>query len=341
VVRIEPRHEWKQKHQPESTRVRHAPAGMTEITVVIVVSREPAELLAECLGHVAPAGRRVIVIDNASPANGEQAARSGYANVDVVRLQTNRGYGAAANVGIERSAPHDVLLMNADAWPLGDAIDVLAVCLAERPEAGLVGPRLVGRDGTPQPSRFSFPTRWWTGSPAASSWPDRGRPHGATLAGPRERRRRSRFFLVGAVLLLRRAALDDVGLFDPSFFIFNEEVDLAWRMWEAGWTSDSCADSTFVHVGGSATRVEWSAMYLEQVRGHLRFLAKHQGAPVADDAWRYLRRVLRLRALVARGPVADAYREAARWLDAHPPAAAGGPAERTRAQGGRTNGNGR
>src|SRR5207237_2046715 len=144
------------------------------------------------------------------------------------RLDANRGYGAAANVGIERSVPNDILLMNADAWPLGDGVEALVACLAARPRAAIVGPRLVGRDGAPQPTCFSFPTKWWTGSPAMSSWPDRGRPRGGRMSGAEDR---SRFALVGAVLLLRRAALERVGSFDPSFFIFNEEVDLAWRVW--------------------------------------------------------------------------------------------------------------
>ena len=146
----------------------------------------------------------------------------------------------------------------------------------------------------------------------------------------------SRFALVGAVLLLRRAALEQAGSFDPSFFIFNEEVDLAWRVWEAGWTCESCTDATFVHIGGSATRSQWTAMYVEQVRGHLRFLEKHQGENVAEDARAYLRRVLRLRALLARGPIADAYREAARWLDGHAPTSGDERPEHTRGSEDRT-----
>ena len=269
-----------------------------------------------------------MVIANGPTAEGATVAVAEYPLVELVRLDANRGYGAAANVGIETSAPNDVLLMNADAWPLADGVEALVACLAGRPRAAMVGPRLVGRDGTPQPTRFSFPTKWWTGSPAVSSWPDRARPRRGTMksAGqPGE----SRFVVVGAVLLLRRAALEQVGSFDPSFFIFNEEVDLAWRFWEAGWTCESCADATFVHIGGSATRSQWPTMYHEQVRGHLRFLAKHQGPSVAEDARNYLRRVLRLRALFARGEVADAYREAARWLDGHVPTSGNGEPERT------------
>ncbi|MGZ4413434.1 MAG: glycosyltransferase family 2 protein [Gaiellaceae bacterium] len=328
------RHERHEKHQAQSVR-RHGGQVLTEVTAVIVASREPPDVLAECLEHVVPTGVRAIVVANGLTAERAMSAVGEYPSVELVRLDVNRGYGAAANVGIERSAPNDVLLMNADAWPLAGGVEALAACLAGRPRAAILGPRLVGRDGTPQPTRFSFPTKWWTGSPAVSSWPDRARPwRGATKSDVQQEG--SRFVLVGAVLLLRRAALERVGSFDPSFFIFNEEVDLAWRMWEAGWTCESCADATFVHIGGSATRSQWPAMYLEQVRGHLRFLGKHHGSSVAEEARRYLRRVLRLRALFARGEVADAYREAATWLDGHVPTSGDGQPERTRGSEDRT-----
>jgi N-acetylglucosaminyl-diphospho-decaprenol L-rhamnosyltransferase len=230
--------------------------------------------------------------------------------VTLVRLDDNRGYGGAANVGIERADPDDVLLMNADAWPAGNGLERLLDCAAARPRAGMLAPKLVGSDGTPQVSKFAFPTRWWSGRPAVSSWPERGREEVLGSAPGR------RGVVVGAAILLRRAALDAVGAFDPRFFLFSEEVDLAWRMWEGGWSVEVCPGATFVHIGGSATRRNWPVMYREQVRGHLRMLEKHQGYAVAEGARRYLVWALRLRALTARGEGAQAFRDTARWLGA-------------------------
>ena len=308
-------------------------SGLTDVTAVIVASREPEEVIAECLEHVVASGVNVIVVAN-GPADGAGAAAERYRNIELVRLDANLGYGAAANVGIERCPPNDVLLMNADAWPLGQGVESLVGCMASSPKTAIVGPTLVGRDGALQRTRFSFPTRWWTGSPAISSWPDRARLLRRSIRTDEESH--ARFALVGAVLLLRRAALDQVGSFDPSFFIFNEEVDLAWRVWEAGWTCESCPDATFVHIGGAATRSQWTPMYLEQVRGHLRFLEKHHGADVAEEARKYLRRVLRLRSLYAREPISTAYREAARWLDRHVPTSGDERPEHTPGQEDRT-----
>jgi len=158
---------------------------------------------------------------------------------------------------------------------------------------------------------MGFPTRWWLGTPALTSAPTR-----------RPRRRRSdgsaEGFLVGAALLVRKAAVEGVGGFDSGFFMFYEEVDLCRRLLDAGSRLGVCPDATFVHVGGSSTRRDWPRMYREQVRGHLRYLAKHEGVEAAETARRHLGRVLRLRLLVARGTQRRAYAEAVAWLASAP-----------------------
>jgi N-acetylglucosaminyl-diphospho-decaprenol L-rhamnosyltransferase len=115
-------------------------------------------------------------------------------------------------------------------------------------------------------------------------------------------------------LLIRRDAFDAVGGFDPSFFMFYEELDLAWRMRKAGWETGFCPSATFVHVGGASTRPLWTRMYREQLRSHLRFLAKHEGARRAALARRVLLVAVAARAAVARGKRRTAYRCAANWL---------------------------
>jgi GT2 family glycosyltransferase len=119
---------------------------------------------------------------------------------------------------------------------------------------------------------------------------------------------------MGAVLLVRREAIAQVGGFDERFFMFSEETDLCFRMRQAGWTVEFYPEAEFVHVGGASTRVEWGRMYREQLRGHLLFLAKHQSLYRAEQARRLLVRALRLRALLFRGERSATYRQAAAWL---------------------------
>jgi GT2 family glycosyltransferase len=121
-------------------------------------------------------------------------------------------------------------------------------------------------------------------------------------------------FAKGAAFLLRREAFDDIGPFDEQFFLFSEETDWCYRLHEAGWEVlfYPCAEA--VHVGGASWRAESATLFTEQVRGHLRFLAKHQGQKAADRGRRVLLTGLRLRSLVFRGERGDVYRNAADWL---------------------------
>ena len=123
---------------------------------------------------------------------------------------------------------------------------------------------------------------------------------------------------MGSVMLVRREAADTVGLFDEDFFMFSEETDWCYRFRQAGWKVLFTPDAEFVHVGGATTRQNWGPMFREQVRGHVRFLAKHRGPKEAERARRLLLASLRLRGVVFPGERGRTYKEAARWLAASP-----------------------
>jgi GT2 family glycosyltransferase len=115
-------------------------------------------------------------------------------------------------------------------------------------------------------------------------------------------------WLSGAALLVRRDAADAVGLFDEKFFMFSEEADWMYRFHEAGWSVWFDPDAEVVHVGGAS---HGGRLYVENLRGHLRFLAKHRGLAQAERARKLLLWSLRLRSLVLRR---EEYREGARFL---------------------------
>jgi N-acetylglucosaminyl-diphospho-decaprenol L-rhamnosyltransferase len=286
---------------------------VSELSVVIVSFNSRADL-ERSLPAVIDGGREVIVVDNASTDGSQNFVRDRFRAVRLIELHENRGYGAACNEGLHVAGAPLVLLLNPDAWPLDDGIERLTECASRRPTLGAIGPQLHGPHGRRQPTLVGLPTRWWTGRPALSSAPSRA----MSLRVPRSRS--GRRFLVGAALLLRREALEQVGVFDPTFFMFYEEVDLCWRLQEAGWGIDVCPEARFVHVGGTSTRQNWPRMYREQLRGHLRFLAKHDGLATAELARRYLTWAVRARMLAAGGERRRAYRDAATWLGSGPAA---------------------
>jgi N-acetylglucosaminyl-diphospho-decaprenol L-rhamnosyltransferase len=280
---------------------------------IVVVSFNTREYLDRCLRLVAPADDAdhvVVVVDNASTDGSAALVEDAYPRVRLIREPENMGFGRAANRGIEATAAPFVLVLNPDAWPAdGDALTMLVTFLRERPGTGVVAPALVGEDGRAQLSSVGVPTRWWTGTPAVTS----ARPGRLGRLWFRASHR-GRLSVVGAAMLIRRQAFDEVGGFDPAFFLFGEEVDLCLRLQRDGWAVAECPASTFVHVGGAATQRTWPTAYREQVRGHLRLLAKHASPEEAEAARRYLRVVLRIRSLTARGQQREIYRATARWL---------------------------
>ena len=268
------------------------------------------EHLERCLRALDRPQYEVIVVDNASTDGSVELVRGQFPEVTLLPLSSNLGYGTAANRGIEAAAGSFVLLVNADAWPRDpDAVRRLVACAERSGEAGLVGPRLIGLDGSPQVSVAGVPSRWWTGTPAISG--NRPSPVGKLLLRLRPGRRT---FLVGAALLFRREAFEQVGGFDPDFFMFSEEIDLCLRMDDGGWDVVFCPEAVFVHVGGAAAGREPAKMYREQVRSHLRLLAKRSGVEAAEGARRFLAIALRVRALLSSRRRAALYRETATWL---------------------------
>jgi N-acetylglucosaminyl-diphospho-decaprenol L-rhamnosyltransferase len=284
---------------------------------IVVASYNVWPHLERCLSAVVDGPNEVIVVDSASTDGTQERVRQQFPQVRLIELEQNPGYGGALNTGIAAAAGDYFLVMNADAWPVGDAVPRLLEFAENRPEVGIAGPRLLNPDGTLQPSVRGFPTRWrlateylflrWFAprSRLLNSFYGAGFDHQT----PREAE-----FLTGAVLLLRRAAIDEVGTFDTAFFMFSEEVDLCYRMHEAAWRVEFTPDAEFVHVGGASTSLDWPPMYREQIRGHLRFFAKHRGLEYSEGARQMLVWAFRVRSVVFRGERGRLTRETARWL---------------------------
>jgi hypothetical protein len=267
---------------------------------VIVISHNTRAHLERCLTELGTRDE-VIVVDTGSTDGSRELVRDRFPHAQLVPSAENRGYGAAVNDGMAAASANYFLMLNADAWPVGDAVDRLAEFAANAPRAGIVGPRLLNPDGTLQPTVRGFPTLWrlMTEYLFLRWLAPRTRALNA-FYGSRFDHRSSRDaeFLVGAVLLVRRELVSEIGPFDTSFFMFNEEVDFCYRAHAAGWRVVFCPEPEFFHVGGASTGQSWPEMYREQLRSHLRFLAKHHGLRQADRARRLLAAAMRVRAIV-------------------------------------------
>jgi N-acetylglucosaminyl-diphospho-decaprenol L-rhamnosyltransferase len=287
---------------------------------IVIAAYNTRTYLERCLVALGDE-HEVIVVDTGSTDGSRKLVREEFPNVRRLDLDVNLGYGAALNAGVALASNELLVLMNGDAWPLPGGVERLVEGAAHESHAGVLGPRLLNPDGTLQPSVRGFPTIWRLATEYLFlRWlAPRSRAFNAFYgSGFDHTSRREAEFLLGAVLLVRRHLFDEIGGFDESFFMLNEEVDLCYRARAAGWTVLFWPDAEFVHVGGASTSQVWPEMYREQLRSHLRFLAKHHGLTEAERGRRLLATTMRVRALVfaiVRQPDRRSLSlEAARWL---------------------------
>ena len=277
----------------------------------VVVTHDALPWLERCLEslHLTPA----VVVDNGSRDGTPAFVRRRLPGVRVIE-QGNLGLGAGWNRGIEATEGRYVLILNADAWLTEGSLERLVAFAETRPDAAVIGPRLLNPDGSLQRSVRGFPTVWRLATEYLflRKVAPRSRALNAFYAGGFDHDRvREADYVMGACMLVRRAAIDEVGGLDESFFLFSEETDWCYRFRQAGWKVLFFPGADCVHVGGAS---HGGRMFRENLRGHLRFLAKHSGLRDAERARRLLRSACRLRAVVFRGERGRMYRDAAAWL---------------------------
>jgi N-acetylglucosaminyl-diphospho-decaprenol L-rhamnosyltransferase len=275
---------------------------------VVVVAWNALPWLEQCLESVR--GHEVVVVDNGSTDGTVEFVRERFPDVRLIE-QENKGMGGGNNAGMRAADGRYFFLLNSDAWVIGDALDKLVAFADAHPEVAVVGPKLLNTDGTLQRSVRGEPTLWRLATEylfirKLAPWSKRLNPlYRGDFAHDRVE---EVDWLFGPALLVRREAADAVGLFDEDFFMFSEEVDWMTRFRRAGWSVVFFPDAEVMHVGGAS---HGGRMYIENLRGHLRWFAKHRGAKDAERARKLLLWSLRLRALVLRREI---YREGVRFL---------------------------
>ena len=284
---------------------------MADSVAAVVVTYDALPWIERCLTSLD--GVETVVVDHGSRDGTVAFVRERFPAVGLVE-QENLGLAAGWNRGLGEVGGDLVLIMNADAWLVGDALPRLIAFAGARPRAALVGPRLLNPDGSLQRSVRAFPTLWRLATEYLflRKLAPRSRLLNDFYAGGfAHDEAREVDWVMGSCMLVRRAAVEDVGPLDESFFLFSEETDWCYRFRRAGWQIWFCPEAECVHVGGAS---HGGRLFRENVRGHLRFLAKHRGLPYAERARLLLLVSLRLRGVVFRGERGRQYREIGRWL---------------------------
>jgi N-acetylglucosaminyl-diphospho-decaprenol L-rhamnosyltransferase len=278
---------------------------------VVVVTWNALPWVERCLESVR--GRDCIVVDHGSTDGTLELVRERFPEVRVLE-QENRGMGGGNNAGMRAAGGRYFFLLNSDAWVVGDGLDELIRFADAHPEAAVIGPKLLNEDGSLQRSVRAEPTLWRLATEFLfiRKLAPRSRLLNPLYAGGFDHDEvREADWLSAPALLVRRDAVDAVGLFDESFFMFSEEVDWLTRFRRAGWKVLFFPGAEVVHIGGAS---HGGTLYVENLRGHLRWFDKHRGSKEAERVRKLLLWSLRLRVLLFRGEKRALYRDGARFL---------------------------
>ncbi len=267
---------------------------------VVIVNWNVRDLLGRCLESVIsevnrdavhqPLNTEIIVVDNASTDGSVELIRSLFPQVNLIANAENRGFTVGNNQGIAAANGRYLLLLNPDTEVLANAITELVQYMDAHPEVGLVGPQLLHSDGQVQSSRRRFPSvatlffeSTWLESLAPPSLLRRyyvlDKPDDATIDVD---------WVVGAAMLARRQAIQQVGRLGERFFMYSEELDWCRRIKAAGWRVVYHPQAQVIHFVGKSSEQAVPDRHINFQRSKIRYARKYHGRGVATTLRLYL-----------------------------------------------------
>jgi len=286
---------------------------MLDISVILVsyntieMTKKALRLLFASIHNIK---MEVIVIDNDSKDHSADILRHEYPNITLIENKKNVGFGRANNQALPYINSRYLLLLNTDAFVEPDTIAKTVQYMDANPQCGILGVKFLGRDGELQPSCRFFPTPWniflnRTGLDRlfkqAKLVDDMSWDHASA---------RDCDWVPGCYYLVRKEVIDQVGLFDPRYFLYYEEIDHCFAAKRAGWHVTYFPYTSVVHLGGESAKSEGeitsSGRQIEalQIESELLYFRKNHGviAVIVNvflitlaDSIRLLKDILKLR----------------------------------------------
>ncbi|MBI2099354.1 glycosyltransferase family 2 protein [Candidatus Uhrbacteria bacterium] len=251
---------------------------------IVILNYKSKNMVRECLAGIrmaAPALKyEIIVVDNGSGDGVGKTLSENFPEVKFIASPENVGFAAGNNLGIRASIGRYILIMNPDIAVFAGSVEALVRYMDENKEVGLAGPKLLNPDRTVQDSVYRFPRKM---TPVY-----RRTPFGKTPTGKQEIQRylmkdwnhegeAEVDWLLGACLMIRREAMEQVGLLDERFFLYFEDTDWCRRFWEKGWKVSYVPESTMVHFHRreSAESPLLSSLFKKTTQAHIRSGVKY------------------------------------------------------------------
>lgn len=236
------------------------------------------------LSQTTSCATEVIVVDNNSRDGIMDMLNAEFPSVRGIASRNNRGYGSGNNIGMREAHGRYVLIVNPDIILTAAVVEGLFTFMEQHPEVGIAGPKIMNADGTLQYTCARFPNMWLPLFRRTSL--------GNTKVGSRWR---AHFFmeswdhavpqdvdwLFGSCLMVRRKAIEHVGLFDEHFFLYLEDTDWCRRFWEAGEQVWYVPTVSATHLLSRSSDVSlFNALTNKSARSHLfsfaRYLLKYR-----------------------------------------------------------------
>jgi N-acetylglucosaminyl-diphospho-decaprenol L-rhamnosyltransferase len=281
---------------PVDAFVLTMPAMSRPVTLsIVIVNWNSGALLSQCLASIVQSAaalgpefalQSVVVVDNGSTDGSERLRPDLVPVLAVIRNEQNRGFAAACNQGAAGLVSDVILFLNPDTRLFADSL-VAPLQLLQQPahsRTGIVGIAMVDDSGQVVPSCARYPRAWHFASHAIGLdrlWPRSG--HYMLEWNHADTRQVDQ--VIGAFFMIRRSVFDAMSGFDERFFVYFEEVDLAWRARQAGWASVYLAEASAYHRGGGTTDAVKDVRLFYSLRSRLLYGRKHYAWPERLLLW--------------------------------------------------------
>jgi GT2 family glycosyltransferase len=251
---------------------------MTNLSIIIV-NWNTKDFLLQSLesiaGIIENVQAEVIVVDNGSSDGSLIAVRERFPIFALIQNERNYGFAKAVNQGFQKASGNYLFLLNPDTRVKEGAIETLMAFMDAHPEAGVAGAQLLNPNGSKQNSIANFPslaTELLNKSLLRWLFPDRFPGKERTYSGPIEVDS-----VIGACMMVRREAIEEVGLLDEDYFLFLEETDWCYRMKKAGWKVYHVPQAEVIHFQGKSAEKDKKRAKIEYYRSRYHFFKKNRG----------------------------------------------------------------
>jgi len=251
---------------------------------IIIVSWNAREFLSKCLWSLKTSMTdyytEIIVVDNASTDGSQELVRDQFPRVNLICNDTNLGFAKAINIGVSHCRGKYVCLINSDVEVLEDCFVRMIAYMEHHPEVGMLGPQIIDPNGNIQRSCMGFPTLWNTFCRALaldSLFPKVKLFGGYLMTYWEHNTMRNVDVINGCFWMIKREALDQVGLLDEQFFIYAEDLDWCKRFTMADWEIVYFPMAEALHYGGASSSNAPVRFYIEMQKANLKFWRKHYG----------------------------------------------------------------